>query len=94
MSGTVRPSILAVVDDELDFARLHDRQVRGLSAVEDATGIDANLAIPIHNAGSVAHQASRSSEFAILENGWNCVSKREGSNLITLAIEVRKRTDQ
>ena len=56
MSGTVRPSILAVVDDELDFARLHDRQVRGLSAVEDATGIDANLAIPIHSAGSVAHQ--------------------------------------
>jgi hypothetical protein len=28
---------------ELELARLHDRQVRGLCALEDATGIDANL---------------------------------------------------
>src|SRR5262245_10268367 len=31
------------VDDQLDLGRLHDRQVRRLSALEDATGIDAHL---------------------------------------------------
>jgi hypothetical protein len=44
------------IEDQLELARLHDRQVRGLGALEDTTGIDANLTIPIHNIGSVAHQ--------------------------------------
>jgi hypothetical protein len=32
------------VDDELEFCRLHDRQVGGLGALEDAAGIDADVA--------------------------------------------------
>ena len=32
-----------VVDDQLELGRLHDRQVRGLGALEDAAGIDADL---------------------------------------------------
>ena len=35
------------VDDQLELGRLHDRQVRGLGALEDATGIDADLTIRI-----------------------------------------------
>jgi hypothetical protein len=31
------------VDDQLEPTRLHDRQVRRLGALEDATGIDADL---------------------------------------------------
>jgi hypothetical protein len=31
------------VDDELEPGRLLDRQVRGLGALEDAAGIDADL---------------------------------------------------
>src|SRR5262249_6508581 len=32
-----------IVDDQLELGRLHDRQVPRLSALEDATGIDAHL---------------------------------------------------
>ena len=31
------------VDHELEFGRLQDRQVRGLRALEDLTGVDADL---------------------------------------------------
>ena len=34
-----------VIDDQLELRRLHDRQVCGLGALEDARGIDADLAI-------------------------------------------------
>jgi hypothetical protein len=43
--GMVRPSNLAV--SALRFARLHDRQVSGLRALEDAPDIDADLTIRI-----------------------------------------------
>ena len=48
-SGTLRPSALAVLRlrIELDFRRLHDRQVGGLLALENAPGIDAHLTISI-----------------------------------------------
>ena len=47
-----------VVDDQLELGRLHNRQVCGLCALEDAAGIDADLTICIRNAGSVAHQSA------------------------------------
>ena len=49
VGGTSRPSALAVlqIDDELELGRLHDRQVGGLRALEDSTGIDADLAIAV-----------------------------------------------
>ena len=60
VGGTSRPSALAVfeVDDQLEFGRLHDRQVGGLGAFENAAGIDADLTVGIGNAGSIAHQAA------------------------------------
>ena len=45
VGGTVeaeRPGGLEV-DDQLEFGRLHNRKVGGLCALEDATGIDADL---------------------------------------------------
>src|SRR5271157_4596044 len=44
------------IDDELEFGRLHHRQVGGLGALEDAAGIDADLTIRVREVGSVAHQ--------------------------------------
>jgi hypothetical protein len=44
------------VDDQLELARLHNWQVGGLSALEDAPSIGAGLAPRIRNVGSVAHQ--------------------------------------
>src|SRR5262249_60145984 len=37
-------------------ATLHDRQIRRLRALEDATGVDPNLTKPTDNVRSVAHQ--------------------------------------
>src|SRR5215467_976150 len=41
-----------LVDDELELGRLHDRQIRRLCALEDATGIDAHLTRGIRQACS------------------------------------------
>src|SRR3546814_4323325 len=42
--------------DLLELARLRDREVRRLCALEDAAGIDADLTPRIRNVASVAHQ--------------------------------------
>jgi hypothetical protein len=39
------------VDDQLELARLYDRQVRRPGALEDAAGIDADLTKRIRNVG-------------------------------------------
>src|SRR5262249_51325516 len=44
------------VDDQLELTRLRDRQVRGLSALEDAASINADLTPRIRNVAPVAHQ--------------------------------------
>src|SRR6266700_5335112 len=44
------------VDDQLELGRLHDRQVRRLRTLEDATGIGAKLTPRIRDVASVAHQ--------------------------------------
>ena len=44
------------VDDQLKLGLLHDRQVRGLRAFENAADIDAHLTIGIRQACSVAYQ--------------------------------------
>ena len=66
VGGTVRPSIRAVwwLMTSSNFDRLHHRQVRGLRALEDAAGIDADLTIRIRNVASVAHQPAGLGIFA------------------------------
>ena len=44
------------VDDQLEFGRLDHRQVRRLSALENAAGIAADLAIGICKVCSVSHE--------------------------------------
>ena len=60
-----RPSILAVwaLMTSSNLRRLHDRQVGGLLALEDAAGIDADLTPRIRDAGSVAHQPADFGKF-------------------------------
>src|SRR5215204_5032658 len=45
-----------VVDDQLELGRLHHRQVCGLGALEDVSGLDADLTIGVRQARSVADQ--------------------------------------
>jgi hypothetical protein len=47
-----------MIDDQLELARLYDRQIGRLHALEDAAGIDPELAKRIRNVGSVAHQTT------------------------------------
>ena len=65
------PSVLADwgVDDKLELARLHDREIRRLRALEDAGGVDADLTVRIHNVASVAHQPADFGKFTLL-NRW------------------------
>src|SRR5262249_1857775 len=46
------------VDDQLELARLHYRQVSGVGTLQKATGIDAELTPRVRNVGSIAHQSS------------------------------------
>src|SRR5262245_7510290 len=45
-----------VIDDQLEFARLHYRQIGRLGALENAAGIYADLTTGIRQTRSVAHQ--------------------------------------
>src|SRR5262249_62347775 len=42
------------IDDQLELARLHDRQIRRLRALEDLTGVDADLTPHARTIGVVA----------------------------------------
>ena len=46
------------VDDQLELGRLLHRQISGLLALEDPSGINADLAIDGREAGSIADQAA------------------------------------
>src|SRR5262245_17545759 len=63
------------VEHELEFGRLHYRQVGRLFALENAPGIDAGLAIGIGDAGSIADQPALESEFAQRIHGGNGMAR-------------------
>src|SRR5215471_14337278 len=44
------------VDDQLEFGRLQHRQIGRLLALENSTGEDANLVVPILSSGAIADQ--------------------------------------
>src|SRR5262245_56665579 len=52
----VEQSCSLEVDHQLEFGRLHNRQIGGLSALEDTSSIDTNLAIHVGNTSAIAHQ--------------------------------------
>src|SRR5215470_15747162 len=47
------------VEDELELVRLHHREVTGLVAFEDASGIIPDLTKHIGKVGPIAHQTAR-----------------------------------
>src|SRR5262249_57068266 len=53
------------IDYQLELARLHDRQVRGLGAFEDTASVNSELPKRIDNVGSVAHQPADFSKVAV-----------------------------
>src|SRR6516225_1325180 len=81
-----RPGRLQV-DDELEFGRLHDREVCGLHALEDSAGIVADLAKHPRTIGRVAHQPTNFDKLAKAIGRGNPVAVREGDKLDTSAVE-------
>jgi hypothetical protein len=51
------------IDDQFELRRLHHWQVRRLGALEDATGIGADLTIVIHHTRPVAQQPAGFGKF-------------------------------
>src|SRR5262245_52689209 len=64
------------VDDELEFGRLHNRQVDRLRPFKDFAGIDAKLAKRFREIGSVAHQPA---DCHIITSSPQTVGKCSGS---------------
>src|SRR5262245_61298953 len=75
-----------VIDDQLELARLHDRQLRWLRALENAAGIEADLTERIRYVGSVAHQAADFSYVTVRKYRGERVSRRQVDQLGTPAV--------
>src|SRR5205823_9666836 len=90
---TEHPGRLSI-DDKLELARLHDWQVRRLCALEDATGIDANLTPRIRQAGSIAHQTADFGKLTPCICGGDRMTRRQEDQLDTLAGEKRRAADE
>src|ERR1019366_1730707 len=54
------------IDDEFEFDRLDNRQVRRFGSFENLSGVDANLAISLRKTDTVAHEAAPHRIFAEL----------------------------
>src|SRR6516162_7871652 len=88
-----RPCCLQV-DDELELGRLHDRQVRGLRAFENAGGINADLKKHICNIHAVAHQQAGFDHLTVDATRRYSVACRQGRKLDAAADKERVGGDE
>ena len=77
------------VDDQLELGRLLDRQIGRLGALEDLSGVNADLAIGSREARSIADQAAGRGEFAPLIDRRNGMACRQRHELLAPAVEER-----
>ena len=82
------------VDDQLEFGGLEDWQVGGLRALEDLTGVDADLTPHLVIIRPIAHQPAGFGLFASGKGCWNPVARRECGELVALANEIRVGGDE
>src|SRR5450631_4270404 len=65
------------IDYQLEFGRLFDGQVRGVSTLEDTASVDADLTERVMQTGGVGHQAAGHNGFAFKVYRWNCIARRQ-----------------
>src|SRR5262249_55503064 len=82
------------IDGQLEFRRLHDRQIGGLCALDNAAGINAELPEGIGNVGSVAHQAADFDGFTHRIASWDSMIRRELHQLDMVTVERRGRANK
>ena len=70
------------------------RQVGRPLALENPPGIDANLAIGVRYAGSVAHQAAGHDPLALAIASRQCIAIRQGDDLLSLGVKETAGTDE
>ena len=65
-AGMSMPSALVVlrVDCQIEFGGLHDRKVAGLLTLENASGVNTDLAISVGDTWAVAAQTAIGDVFA------------------------------
>ena len=83
-----------MIDNQLKLARLHDWQVGRFSALEDTTGIDAEVTIRVPNARTVTHQPVDFGMFAVLIDCRNRMTRRQLGQLDTPAEQEAADTDE
>src|SRR5262245_2073900 len=77
------------VDHQLEFGRLHDRQVGNLFPLQNPAGVDTDLTVGVGKIGSVTNETTSHSEFALHVNRGHCMSRCQRDDLIALADEER-----
>src|SRR5262249_7841455 len=82
------------VDDKLELARLHDRKVGRLVALENARSVVADLTISVSEVGSVAHQAPGKDIFPQFIHRRDAVMGRKRDELLPSTVEKRISTNQ
>src|SRR6516162_6791504 len=81
------------IDDELELRDQLDRQIRGLFAIEDSSGINASATMGLREISSVAHQASCVREVPRLSDCGQAVPHRQRGKLPTAKRKVRVRSE-
>jgi len=82
------------VDQKLEFGGLCDRQVGGLHALEDLTGVNADLTKHVWNIGPIAHQPTGFDKITLGIGRGNPMVRRERHKLNEPASEERVRGDE
>src|SRR5215475_1748447 len=62
--GNAEYSCGLVIDDQFEFRRLHDWQVRRFGALDNATSIYTRLTVGVGNVGAIAHQSADFGKFS------------------------------
>jgi ABC transporter substrate binding protein len=82
------------IDHQLEAGRLHDRELGRLFALQDATGIDAHLAIALRRARPVADEAPGIDHLATEVHGGECMTGGKGDEPIHPCDEQGARRDE
>src|SRR5262245_55561400 len=81
------------VDDEVDLPGLIDWQVGRLRTLENAAGVEADVAVRLRKIAPVAHQPASCGKSAKLIDRGHRLAERQGRKLFDPSIEVYVRGD-
>src|SRR5262245_7747969 len=77
------------VDHELEFARLHDRQVGRFRAFENPASINTTLTVALGEVRCVTDESARFRKFTLMVHGRQLVARSKRNEMIAMAGEER-----